>query len=175
MDIKAILQEIWPWLAGGGLGWLAKSSRRIRRAEADSAEAHADNEEWQVYKDQISQLTDIVKTQNNLIKEMTEQHARERAESEARFAAQTDRLREVQRCLVAANDRELRLTQENGRLRQLVAHFKNWHCRRDFTDCDRREPEQQVKTRYLPMVITEEDASIINEKTINIKSNEDIS
>lgn len=166
IDIFKILKEFWPWLAGGGLGWLAKSSRRIKKAEADTAEAHANQEEWQVYKDQISHLSGIVKAQQDLIKEMTEQHAQERRDSEERFANQTDRLREVQRCLVAANDRELKLTQENGRLRQLLSHFKHWHCRKDFSKCQDREPEQEPKTRYLPMVITAEDAAIINETTI---------
>ena len=151
MDFSQVVDMVWPWVAGGGLGWLLKSSRRIRKAEAESAEAHADNEEWQVYKDQLAHLSGIVKTQNDLISEMTVRHAQERRECEERFANQTDRLREVQRALVTANERELGLSQELGRVRVLLEHFKNWHCRRDFTDCDRREPEQMVKTRYLPV------------------------
>ncbi len=159
VNLETILQMLMPALAGGGLGWLAKSNRRKAAAEADAAEARADNDEWQVHKDQIAHLSELCKAQTDHIRELTEQHAHERSEMEERFRNQTDRLREVQRALAKANDEIVKQIRECGRLMRLVEHFKNWHCRRDYADCERREPEQRLKTKYCPIDEEEADES----------------
>lgn len=75
-------------------------------------------------------------------------------EKEHRFNEQTDRLREVQRELVAANERELALTRENGELKLELEWHRLWHCSRECDDseegCKRRKPEQKIPLKYVP-------------------------
>lgn len=75
-------------------------------------------------------------------------------EKERRFNDQTDRLREVQRDLVAANERELALTRENGELKLEIEWHRQWHCSREQNEtedgCKRREPEQKIPLKYVP-------------------------
>ena len=101
---------------------------------------------------------ELVKSQQIIIRAQNEPHAterqqmaEERQQMEARFNSQTDRLREIQRALVAANERELRLTRIIAAKDRFIEWLKYWHCKRDYTDCGRREPKQEVQTIYIEM------------------------
>lgn len=143
-DLWDFLPSIINFILGGGIALIATlaATRRKANAEADSAAVAARAEEFHLLREQI----DLNQQQNmqliQMLNDRDTDHARQMAEKETRFNEQTDRLREVQRDLVKANQRELSLTNTlNESLRQRD-YWKLWHCR--TSNCPHRIPPSDI-------------------------------
>lgn len=121
---------------------LFKSKRRIDDAEADSAEAKANAEEWQRYKEELANYHTTIDTLQRIISQQAQQmgtlikdHTAERAELEQRFNNQTDRLRDVQREHAACQEREVEYAKKIG---DLKLELERKRC--DDLPCPFRQP-----------------------------------
>lgn len=146
MDIIALVSTLGGIVTGGGLVYISKAGRRKATAEAVKTEAEAEGAKFELYQQRIDELHKSLAFANEHITTLTKADS----EKELRFIDQTKRLRDTQRQLVAATERAMVLERENGRLRLLNEFLRNWHCRREFRDCDRRLPRQKNPCRYLP-------------------------
>lgn len=135
IDWTTLLIQAIGLLAAGGIGSLvSKSGRKKAASEADIAATQARQEEFHLLKEQI----ELNQQQNlDLIRLISEK--------ESRFADQTDRLREVQRELIAANDRELALTKQLAETTAQRDYWKMWHCRRPVCSDGRIPPNDLLK------------------------------
>ncbi len=143
-DLTTILTTILGIIAtSGAITYAFRSGRKKAQAEADTAATAARTEEFQLLREQI----ELNQQQNmELIQMLNERdiaHNAQLADKEARFADQTDRLREVQRALVAANEREIALTRQLAAVTRQRDYWKLWHCRRSVCT-DGREPPQDI-------------------------------
>lgn len=121
---------------------LFKSNRRIADANADIAEAQADTDEWHRYKEELERYDNIIKSLQNTLQTQIDQnsvlvkdHAVERAELEARFNNQTARLRDTQRLLTSANEKEVEYVKRIG---ELALELEKKRC--DDLPCPYRQP-----------------------------------
>lgn len=121
---------------------LFKSDRRIADAKADSAEAQADTDEWHRYKEELDRYSGIIKSLQDMLQAQIDRnetlmkdHAAERAELETRFNNQTDRLRDTQRLMIAASDREVEYVKRIG---VLELELEKKRC--DDLPCPFRQP-----------------------------------
>lgn len=119
IDWTSLLITLITSLSGCGLFALAtKAGRRKASAEAELAATQARTEEFHLLREQI----ELNQQQNiDLIKLL--------GEKEERFKEQTDRLRECQRELVKANEREIILTNALNESNRQRDYWKLWHCR----------------------------------------------
>lgn len=142
-----------------------KSSKRVKAAEALSAEAEANlkkteakvarNDGEHKIREQLNdviselslQIKDVVVSSGDQV-DLLNNHLKE--EISARVE-QTTRLRKTQDDLVNAKNEIIKLTSENAKLNEKLIHYKNWVCERDWTDCQRRKPEQKIKCPYSPI------------------------
>lgn len=137
---------------------LFKSNRRIADANADIAEAQADTDEWHRYKEELERYDNIIKSLQNTLQTQIDQnsalvkdHAVERAKLEVRFNNQTDRLRDTQRLLTSANEKEVEYVKRIG---ELELELEKKRC--DDLPCPFRQPPNahtqnskgQNKTEY---------------------------
>lgn len=110
---------------------LFKSNRRIANANADVAETQATTGEFHLLKEQIEmnqqQNLDLIKINAELVEQIKEK--------ENRFAEQTDKLRESQRNLLAATDREVEYVKRIG---ELELELEKKRC--DTLTCPFRQP-----------------------------------
>lgn len=153
-------------LGGIGAFMYRKQSKRLKEAETrlaevsvekSKAEVMADN--WTIWKEENERLhaanLSLTERNGDLVNanaEKEDRHQQDIKDWEVRFTNQTDRLREVQRNLLEANDRECKLTREVARLTIERNHYKEWRCIKPFSRCKIREPEQGIKyPRYTPL------------------------
>lgn len=92
-----------------------------------------------------------------LLRETNEYLQQKLLEKEQRFDEQIERTRKANHQVVEAMQRELQYVRQIGMLQLELAHYKSWFCRRDYKDCKRRDPEQKVKTEYIPFTLPEGD------------------
>lgn len=144
MDWTTLIVQVLGILAAGGIGTLAsKSGRKKAASEAEIAATQARREEFELLRQQIElnqqQNLDLIK----LMSDREKVHNEQIADKEHRFVEQTDRLRDVQRALVAANERELELTRELAQSNAQRDYWKLWHCRKTICK-DGREPPNDI-------------------------------
>lgn len=131
------------------------SEKRIKAAEATLKEIEADaaksdlehtarEQLHQIINELNDQITQTIKINGDQIELLNQQLSSEIvAKSE-----QTARLRSTQDELSNAKDEIIKLTIQISDLKLRLEHYQNWICERDFTDCDRRKPEQKIKCPY---------------------------
>lgn len=139
-----------------------KSSKKIKESEALKCEAEANLKKTEARIARTDgehkakeQLYDIISELNSQIKDVVissgdqidllNKHLQEEIEGRAE---QTTRLRICQDELLNAKNDIIALTTENAKLKEKLIHYMNWVCERDYTDCNRRKPEQKVKCPY---------------------------
>lgn len=89
--------------------------------------------------------------QFKLMKETIEFLQQQLNEKERRFAEQTEAVRRLNNEIIASMNKDIDEAKEIGGLKLQLSHYKNWFCCRDYRDCKRREPEQKIKTEYIPL------------------------
>lgn len=139
------------------------TNKRLKEAEAASQEASAQikNTEAEVAKTDgehkvKEQLYDLIQKLNEQIGDVVvssgdqidllNKHLSEELENRI---VQTERLRNAQDELLAAKNEIILLTAEISMLKEKLSHYKNWMCERDYSDCQRRQPEQKIKCPYV--------------------------
>lgn len=155
MDLDSIMQILGYLGAGGGvvgvLQWIynRKTNKRLAEAQAKLAEAQAEKEnatvnaeEWHMWREQC----EAMQTLNNQLMERNGDLIRMNAEKESRFVEQTQRLRETQARELAANQKVIELTQENG---ELKLRLSDHEC--VLLDCWKRQPENEHSRRALAL------------------------
>lgn len=167
MDI-AELTTIFGTLLGvltplGGVGaWLyRKQNKRLKESEAQLAEANVSKakieskaDEWHILKEQIETLSvynkDLTERNRELVQmnaDKEDRHQQDIKDWEDRFDKQTDRLRSVQRDLIAANEREKNLIQRTGVLMRRIQYLLTWICKKG--DCDHGIPPRERLKGYV--------------------------
>lgn len=158
----------------GGVGaWLyRKQNKRLKEAEAALAEANVSKakveskvDEWNIWKEQLEAERKHVKFKDERINELLrtnaekeDRHQQDIKDWEERFTSQTTYLRSVQRDLLAKTQQEIVYTKKIADLERERDFFKLWFCRREFGSekcnpekCDRREPQQSIPIKYIPL------------------------
>lgn len=183
MDITAITTMLGTILGiitplGGVGAWLyRKQNKRLKEAEAALAEANVSKarveskaDEWNIWKEQLEAEREHVKFKDERINELLrmnadkeDRHQQDIKDWEERFDKQTDRLRDVQRDLLARTQQEIVYTKQIADLERERDFFKTWFCRREFGNeqcdpekCGRREPKQSVPIKYIPLEKTKQ-------------------
>lgn len=183
MDITAITTMLGTILGiitplGGVGAWLyRKQNKRLKEAEAALAEANVSKakveskaDEWNIWKEQLEAEREHVKFKDERINELLrmnadkeDRHQQDIKDWEERFDKQTDRLRDVQRDLLARTQQEIVYTKQIADLERERDFFKTWFCRREFgneqcdpENCGRREPKQSVPIKYIPLEKTKQ-------------------
>lgn len=139
-----------------------KSSKKLKEAEVVTAQATAqlktieanvaqnDGEHkareqlYDIIAELNTQMKDVVISNGDQI-DILNKHLLEEMTSKA---DQTGRLRKTQDELLEAKNEIIKLTSENAKLQSLLNHYKNWVCEREYSDCQRRKPEQKIKCPY---------------------------
>lgn len=158
----------------GGVGaWLyRKQNKRLKEAEAALAEANVSKakveskaDEWNIWKEQLEAEREHVKFKDERINELLrmnaekeDRHQQDIKDWEERFTNQTTFLRSVQRDLLAKTQQEIVYTKKIADLERERDFFKLWFCRREFGNekcdpekCGRREPQQSIPMKYIPL------------------------
>lgn len=158
----------------GGVGaWLyRKQNKRLKEAEAALAEANVSKakveskvDEWNIWKEQLEAESEHVKFKDERINELLrmnaekeDRHQQDIKDWEERFTNQTTYLRSVQRDLLAKTQQEIVYTKKIADLERERNFFKLWFCRREFGNekcdpekCGRREPQQSIPMKYIPL------------------------
>ena len=158
----------------GGVGaWLyRKQNKRLKEAEAALAEAKVSKakveskaDEWNIWKEQLEAEREHVKFKDERINELLrmnaekeDRHQQDIKDWEERFTNQTTYLRSVQRDLLAKTQQEIVYTKKIADLERERDFFKLWFCRREFGNekcdpdkCGRREPQQSIPMKYIPL------------------------
>lgn len=158
----------------GGVGaWLyRKQNKRLKEAEAALAEANVSKakveskaDEWNIWKEQLEAEREHVKFKDERINELLrmnaekeDRHQQDIKDWEERFTSQTTYLRSVQRDLLAKTQQEIVYTKKIADLERERDFFKLWFCRREFGNekcdpkkCGRREPQQSIPIKYIPL------------------------
>lgn len=156
--LGSILGVLTP-LGGVGIFMYRKQNKRLKDAEVKMAEAQAKAEDWHIWKEQCEKLHEgnmmLMERNAKLIQinaEKEDRHAEDLREKEDRFKDQTTRLREVQRELIASQQREIEHVKREAQLERRCDHYKEWMCKRPWSLCKEREPEQQIKhDHYTPL------------------------
>ena len=153
-------------IGGIGIVMYRKQNKRLKDAEVALSEAsvekaklEAKSSEWQLIKnenDRISHMNQVLIERNEKLvqinAEKEDRHAEDLREKEDRFKDQTNRLREVQRELIASQQREIEHVKREAKLERQRDHYKDWMCKRPWSLCKDREPEQQIKhDHYTPL------------------------
>lgn len=158
----------------GGVGaWLyRKQAKRLKEAEAQLAEANVSKakiegkaEEFHIWKEQceaLSELNNKLTERNQQLVQMNaekeDRHQEDIKDREDRFKEQTNLLRDRQKELVAALEREREHVRLESQLERERDHYKLWMCCREHSSldpiegCDRRKPTQFRPIKYIPMV-----------------------
>lgn len=156
--LGSILGVLTP-LGGVGVFMYRRQNKRLKDAEVKMAEAQAKAEDWHIWKEQCEKLHEgnlmLMERNAKLIQinaEKEDRHAEDLREKEDRFKDQTTRLREVQRELIAVQQREVEHVRREAQLERERDHFKEWRCIKPWRVCKEREPEQEIKhDRYTPL------------------------
>lgn len=117
---------------------LFKSDRRIAEAKADVAEAEAQKAQIDAHTQQCHQYEErILDLHKNLdkVNEQLEHYIERDAAKEDRFDRQTEKLRDVQRKLLEATQKETQLTKRIG---ELELELEKKRC--DRLECAFRQP-----------------------------------
>ncbi len=141
-------------LSGGGFttiigAWLyRRQNKRLKESEALLAEANVakakiegKSDEWELYKDQLNTANTRIVELLKINAEKEDRHMGDLKDWQERFDKQTDRLRSVQRDLIAANDREKEHIRREGLLLRRIQYLISFVCKR--TDCDHGIPPRQ--------------------------------
>lgn len=163
--LGSILGVLAP-LGGAGIIMYRKQNKRLKESEAllsevnvEKAKLEAKSSEWQLIKnenDRLSHMNQVLIERNEKLVQINaeneDRHAEDLREKEDRFKDQTNRLREVQRELVSALEREKEHVRMEARLERERDHYKDWKCIKSWRECQEREPEQQIKyDHYTPL------------------------
>lgn len=169
--IVSVLGTLAP-LLGGGVWMYRRQTKRIKEAAARLAEVNVDKakvetraDEWHLWKEQAEAMSEtnkaLIESNKELIasnREKEDAHQQDIKDWEQRFDSQTDRLRNVQRELIAANEREKEHIRREARLEKERDYYEQWKCYREFgnhkTDpekCGRRKPQQKIPLHYAPL------------------------
>ncbi len=175
------LNEVWSAILGtitacGGVGSLlyVRHNKKMKALEAQLAEANVNKakmegktDEWHLYREQLDianqRIIDLLKV--NADKE--DRHQQDIKDWEERFDKQTDRLRCVQRDLIAANDREKEHIRREGLLERRIAYLLTWICKK--SDCDHGEPPRERLRGHRFDDAAAEEIDIENNVTINLR------
>ncbi len=172
------LNEVWTAVlstvsACGGVGSLlyVRHNRKMKALEAKLAEVNVakakiegKSDEWGLYKDQLDTANKRIVDLLKINAEKEDRHMNDLKDWQERFDKQTDRLRSVQRDLIAANDREKGHIRREGVLERRIAYLLTWICKKG--DCDHGEPPRE---RLRGRTFDEgQAAEIENENTITI-------
>lgn len=140
-----------------------KSSKKLKEAEVITAQAEAqlktieadiaqnDGEHkareqlYEIIAELNAQMKDVVISNGDQI-DILNRHLLEEMTSKA---DQTERLRKSQDELLEAKNEIIKLTTEKAKLQSLLDHYENWVCEREYSDCQRRKPEQKIKCPYI--------------------------
>ena len=142
---------------GGGAGivtlvrWLlSRHYRRELKAGADLKEAEANHREWELEKQRIEELMEVVKTLNDLLKTQADRIAAQNAaldDKTDRIRELTDRADKAEQLANRLNAQIIRLTEELGDERLLREHYERWHCQ--WPDCQdprgRKPPRPELE------------------------------
>lgn len=176
--LGSILGVLTP-LGGVGVFMYRRQNKRLKDAEVKMAEAQAKAEDWHIWKEQCEKLHEgnmmLMERNAKLIQinaEKEDRHAEDLREKEDRFKDQTTRLREVQRELIASQQREIEHVRREAQLERRCDHYKEWMCKRPWSLCKEREPEQQIKHDHYTPLADECDGSCEECKSL-IKISED--
>lgn len=141
------------------------SNKRFKQAETNIKEAEAqlkkieteaakDNNEhkaksqlYEIIAEMNSQMKDVVVSSGDQI-DILNKHLLEEID---RRQETTERLRKFQDELLESKNEIIKLTSEKADLTTKLNHYKNWVCHREYSDCQRREPEQKIKCHYTPI------------------------
>lgn len=163
--------SIFTALGGIGVWQYRKQNKRLKDAEVLLSEVQVEKarmetkaDDWHIWKEQCETLMELNKRLTDRNKELVEmnadkedRHQKDIKDWEERFDSQTDRLREVQRALVAANEREVELAKDNSRLQKERDHYFFWRCFREEGQREdqcwkKRKPKQSVPVPYTPLI-----------------------
>lgn len=185
-ELSTVLISIISTLAGsGGIAGLLfwRQSRRLKESEArlaevsvKKAEMEAQNDQWQIFKEEYEAVSrmnlQLIERNEKLVAmnaEKEDRHQQDLNEKEDRFCKQTEFLRDIQRELVDALEREKGHIRENARIQRERDHYFNWRCFREFggarQQCLRRKPKQKVPIKYIPLEGIEEEEMTTEENT----------
>lgn len=156
-----------------------KQNRKLKDKEVElesekveKARIESKSDEWHLYKEQlelannrIKELLEVNREKESRLTEKERLHSERISEIEERFTKQTNFLRGVQRNLNESLERENALTCKIGKLTRLIDYLKQWLCKKPWSECKVREPEQVVKPlKYIPFEeITEVSETLITE------------
>ena len=177
--LGSILGVLTP-LGGAGIFMYRRQNKRLKEAEVKSAEAQAKAEDWHIWKEQSEELhasnMQLIERNAKLVQinaEKEDRHAADLKEKEERFKDQTTRLREVQRELIASQQREIELTKRVAQLERRCDHYKEWMCKKPWSLCKKREPEQQIKHDHYTPLTEECEAACENCKSLTTTTDND--
>lgn len=139
------------------------SSKKLKESEARSACAEASLKEVETKIAEQDgehkareQLHEIIIELNNQMKDIVISGGdqvdiinKQLTEEMASKAEITARLRTYQDELLVSKNQCIALIEENSNLKMKLEHYKNWVCEREYTDCQRRKPEQKIKCPYV--------------------------
>lgn len=179
-------------VGGFGIFMYRKQNRRLKELEVKQAETSVEKakvetraEDWHIWKEQCEALSDqnrvLIERNQRLVEmnaEKEDRHQQDIKDWEERFDRQTDRLRDVQRELIAANDREKEHIRREAQLEKERDHYFNWRCFREHgtgkENCARRKPKQKVPIRYVPLDSETCEECDTAREIINVNINENV-
>ncbi len=118
-----------------------RQTKRMKNAEALTAEVEADQHQFDLYKAQLDHCSESVEQHNQTIIHQSEtictlNNALD--DKTARIRELTDKLWESEKESNELNVQLIEKTERIGKLELMVAKFKDWHCR--VADCPHRLP-----------------------------------
>ena len=157
-----------------GAGWWKdrKQNKKLKDTEVALAEVNVEKakmeskaDEWNIWKEQLEAEREHVKFKDERINELLrmnaekeDRHQQDIKDWEERFTNQTTYLRSVQRDLLTKTQQEIVYTKRIADLERERDFFKLWFCRREFGNekcdpekCGRREPQQSIPIKYIPL------------------------
>lgn len=148
--------------------------RLLKDTEVNKARIEGKSDEWHIWKEQceaLSELNHKLTERNEKLVQMNadkeDRHQRDIKDWEERFTNQTSYLRDVQRDLISANEREKEHIRRESVLERRIAYILTWICKK--SDCDHGEPpRERLKGHFFDEREIEEEAAFENNISVNI-------
>lgn len=188
-ELSAVLISILSLSTAGTIGgalWyrhhhkkMNKLKEELESVNVELAKIRGESDKWHLYQEQldvankrIKDLLEINAQKETRNAEIGDRYNQRINEVEERFNKQTTFLRSVQRDLNTALCEKNDLTIRIGEQQRIIDHLKQWLCRRPWTDCKRREPEQAIKPKkYIELADLRIEQAVITEETVNCDCN----
>lgn len=141
MDITSIICAILGCTSIISFILYRKAEKRIKNAEALTAEVEADQHQFDLYKAQLEHCSESVEQHNLTIQHQSETITKlndEITDKTTRIRQLTDALYNSEREINKVNDQLVEKTERIGQLELLCQRYKEWHCR--VAECQHRLP-----------------------------------